>query len=405
MTTYTTNVPAPTFGDTGFTAPSDSEILAGVQADQQSAFGSNLGTSLDTPQGQLATSLTAIIAYCYDQFIALANGVDPSYASGRMQDGIGRIYFLSRNAATATSVTATCAGASGTIIPIGAKAQDQAGNVYLCTEAGTIPSSGSINLTFQCATLGAIACPSGYLNAIYQSITGWDSITNASAGSEGSDVETRDAFEARRSASVSANAQGNLDAIQAAVLSLSGVTDCYCLENDTSSAVTTNGVTLAANSIYVAVVGGTSSAIAAAIWAKKSPGCAYTGNTTVTVTDTSSYYSAPYPTYSVTYEVPTSTAVLFAVSMQNNSSVPSNATTLIQNVIISAFLGEDGGARAKIGSYIFASRFYAGIAALGSWALIYSVQIGTSTANASYVQMQANQAPTLQASNISVTFS
>ena len=59
-----TNVPAPTFGPTGFVAPAESAILAGVQADQQAAFaaaGIALNPSLTSAQGQLATSLTAII--------------------------------------------------------------------------------------------------------------------------------------------------------------------------------------------------------------------------------------------------------------------------------------------------------------------------------------------------------
>lgn len=83
----TTNVPAPTFGPTGFVAPSESAILAGVQADFQAAFGGNLnfGTvsgsqTNPTPQGQLATSQAAIIGAAYDIFCNLTQMVDPAYA-------------------------------------------------------------------------------------------------------------------------------------------------------------------------------------------------------------------------------------------------------------------------------------------------------------------------------------
>lgn len=164
------------------------------------------------------------------------------------------------------------------------------------------------------------------------------------------------------------------------------------------------GVRLAPNSLYVAAYGGSAQSIAQAIWNKKSPGCNYNGNTTATIVDTVDY-SPPYPTYTVTFETPTPTPILFAISMQSNIGVPSNAATLIQNAVISAFNGEDGGPRARIGSFLFASRFYSGIASLGSWATIYSIQLGISAANQNSVLMRIDQVPTLSASNIVVTIS
>jgi hypothetical protein len=473
----TTNVPAPTFGATGFIAPAESDILAGVQADQQAAFGGNLNPSLTTPQGQLAQSLAAIIGDKNDQFVALANSVDPAFADGRMQDAIARIYFIERNPAEATVVTLTCSGLTGTVIPIGAQAVDQAGNRYLATASGTIPAGGSVDLPFACATTGPIAAPAGYVNAIYQAIPGWDSCTNAADGVIGRDVESRADFEFRRNASVALNSQGSLQSILGAVFSVPGVLDAYAAENTTgatsgavfvgyisgttltvtlmtSGTITTGhvilsgsgvvagttitaqgsgtggagtytvsisqtvasagspesmssadgGVALAAHSIYVCVYGGDSTAIANAIYTKKSPGCAMNGNTTVSITD-SVNYAPPFPTYPITFQIPTPTAIKFAVTMQSNAQVPANAVDLVRNAIIAAFNGQDGGPRARIGSFLFASRFYAGIANLGTWALIYSVQLGIASANQTSILVQADEVPTLSATDISVTFS
>ena len=61
----------------------------------------------------------------------------------------------------------------------------------------------------------------------------------------------------------------------------------------------------------------------------------------------------------------------------NSTAVPANALALIQAAVVAAFLGQDGGPRARIGSTIYASRFYAAVATLGPWALIVSIQIGT----------------------------
>jgi len=119
----TTSVPPPAWSDKGFIVPQESDVLNGVLQDMQSAFGGTMNTALETPQGQLASSLAAIIAEKNDQFLALTQGVDPSYASGRMQDAIGRIYFIERNPALPTTVVATCVGLAGVPIPIGALAR------------------------------------------------------------------------------------------------------------------------------------------------------------------------------------------------------------------------------------------------------------------------------------------
>ena len=47
-------------GSLGFVIPSTSAILAGVQEDYNAAFGGDLNSALDTPQGQLISSETAI---------------------------------------------------------------------------------------------------------------------------------------------------------------------------------------------------------------------------------------------------------------------------------------------------------------------------------------------------------
>jgi hypothetical protein len=159
-----------------------------------------------------------------------------------------------------------------------------------------------------------------------------------------------------------------------------GVLDAYATENFTTAPVTIGGISIAANSVYVAATGGDSQAIGNAIWTKKPPGCGYTGTTTVTVLDSNSGYTLPYPSYSVKFTIPTPTDVLFKLNLTNSIAVPSNALTLIQAAIIAAFAGADGGPRARIGSTVYASRFYGAIAALGAWAQIIDLHVGTGTA-------------------------
>lgn len=468
----TTNVPSITIGPNGIVIPTESAILAGRLSDLQAAFGGDLNPSLVTPQGQIATSDTAIIGACNDAFLEIANGFDPALNSGRFQDAVARIYFLDRIPAASTVVTCTCSGLDGVFIPVNAQASDAAGNLYLATESGTI-SGGFVTLTFACAVPGPIICLAGSLNTIYQAIPGWDEISNPTDGVVGNDAETTAAFEARRQQSVALNATGQTGAVLAAVLAVPGVLDGYAIENPlatqsgasftgstsgnllTASSVTgtlgpgqmlngagivsgtciteqaggtpggagtynlnivqstlssvamtsaLGGVRLVANSIYVAAYGGAAADVGAAILRKKNPGCNYNGNTTVSVPDTNPAYSVA-PTYSVTFETPTPTPIKFAISMQSNGGVPSTAPALIKNAIVQAFNGTDGGLRARIATPLFASRFYGGIAALGTWAQIYSIQLGIDAANQNSVLMRMDQIPTVSLSDIAVTFS
>lgn len=399
-----TSVPALEFTQTGVTIPAETDILTGVLDDNNTAFGGNLNPSLETPQGQLASTLTAIIADKNSQIAYVANQVNPDYAEGQWQDAIGRIYFIDRIAAQGTAVQATCTGLAGVVIPVGAKAKDTSGNIYTCTQAGTIPAGGSIELSFVCTTTGPIACPIGALNTIYQAIPGWDSITNADAGTVGRDVETRADFEARRRASVALNAQGSLASVYAAVLNVDGVIDAYVHENFTGAPVTVGSTDyeLAEHSIYVAAIGGLSADIAHAIFTKKSPGCDMNGNTTETVEDASGY-DYPYPSYSIKFQRPDALPILFSVQIQNNPNLPANITDLIKDAIIVAFNGVDGGIRARIGSTLFAGRFYAGVSATSAYTRVLDIDLGTSTANQNSIEVGIDQVPTISASDITVT--
>lgn len=373
-----TNVPGLVLTDKGWVAPSEQDVLNGVQADIDIAFGGGVNPALNTPQGQIATSTTAIIGEVNDSVVLQFNQVDPAFASGRMQDAIGRIYFISRKPGQPTVVQAVCNGGQGVIIPAGALAKAADGNIYTCTDGGEIPASGNITLTFACNVQGPIPCPADSLSNIFRAIPGWDTINNPDDGVLGTDTESRAEFERRRAASVALNARGSLPSVLGAVLDVTNVLDAYVNENDTTAPITVRGVAFAAKSLYVAAVGGIDLAVATAMWSKKAPGCGYNGNTTVTVVDSNSGYSPPLPSYQVTFVRPSSLPILFAVVLQNNLQVPSDAVAQVQAAIMAAFAGADGGTRARIASTIYASRYYGPVAALGAWAQIISIQVGSS---------------------------
>jgi hypothetical protein len=178
----------------------------------------------------------------------------------------------------------------------------------------------------------------------------------------------------------------------------------YAAENPTGAVVNTGATSypMNPNSLYVAAIGGSPQAIAQAIWNLKDVGCNYNGNTTLSVQDTSGY-SIPYPTYQVTYNIPTPLPILFAVQIASSPLLPANIVTLVQTAIVNSFIGADGSVRARIGSLILASKFYAPVALIGPEVAVLSILLGTIAATLTSYQVGIDQAPTITAANIVVT--
>lgn len=372
-----TLVPTFTFGPTGFVAPSGPAVLAGVQGDINAAFGNNLNYNLNTPQGQLASSEAAVISNTYATFQYYTQQVDPAYASGRMQDAIARIYFLERDPAEPTQLQVSCSGQAATI-PAGALIQDQSGNTYAATADGTLPAEGgAITLQFNCTVPGPVAVPSEV--SIYQAVNGWDSATVAS-GVVGRDVESRAAFEARRRDSVAGNSLGPITAILGAIAVVPNVLDFFGYNNNTAAPVNVHGVAIPAYSIYISVAGGTSADVAAAILSKKGAGAPMAGNTTVTVYDTNPLYVTP-PAYQITFTIPEPLQLLWSVTLVNSPLIPSDAATQVQDALIAAATGQSDlvppPPRARIGSTVYAAQYIGAINALGSWAQVASIAVGS----------------------------
>lgn len=406
MTTLNTAVPDVTITENGLLVPDVSDVLAGRLTDMSAALGGGASQSLSSPQGQIAQSDTEIIAQEYDKLLCLFNQVNPDYATGRFQDGIGRIYFMDRISAQGTVVTATCIGQVETTIPAGSTAIDTNGYIYRSIDNATIPASGSIDVQFVNNTTGPIPCAAGALNQIYRAVSGWDAITNTNPGVVGVDVESRIAFETRRKQSVARNARNMDGATLSAILETSGVLDAYVWSNRTASTVNrgTTNFPVIAHSIYICVYGGADADVADAIFRTYNPGANLNGDTTYTVYDTENY-SAPYPEYVMQWQRATATRVYFSVSLDSSLNPPSDITLQVKAMITKVFTGNyDGIEKARIGATINAGKYYAPVISISPDTVgILSLQVSLDGTYYPSVTMGIDQIPTIQDSDITVT--
>lgn len=405
--TVTTAVPSVTLSDIGIAVPDEIDILNGRLTDLDTAMGGGMSKSLTTPQGQIAMSDTAIIGDKNDALAWLMNQINPDYASGRMQDAIGRVYFMDRISAQGTVVTATCTGLVGTSIPAGSVAQDEQGYLYSSLSSVTIPASGSIDVQFQNQTSGPIACPSGSLNTIYRAISGWSGVVNDNPGVVGIDVESRLAFETRRKQSVARSGRNTDASTFAALLATDGVLDAYVWSNRADATVISGatGFPVLSHSLYVGVYGGTDEDIAEAIFTTKNPGVNLNGNTTFIIKDKENY-SAPYPQYTMQWQRVDPLHVYIKVQIENDTvNLPSDVTEQIKNVVASVFNGTyEGYTKARIGARISGGTYYAPVISISpEYISILSITISSDgSAFSQSITAGIDQVPTIQLDDIEV---
>ena len=393
----------------GFDVTEITDLREQIATEWQNAFKENgkplLNVDPETPQGQIIDAQVASVNQKDAEVLYLAQQFDPRTAEGRFQDALAEIYFIKRKQAISSYALCTLTGRAGTQISAGALIQSEIdGTQWSLDEDVTIPVSGTVSAQFTCLTAGAISASAGTLTQIVTTVTGWDTVTNATA-TVGSVEESQSAFEQRRKESVALNARSTVSAVYANVAQVNGVIAVYAIDNKKNISETIDGYTLTPHSIFVSVIGGEDEDIAKAIYDNLSAGCDYNGNTTIPITN--EYTQA---VENVTFYRPSNYDVYVKVEIQDNGSLPDDYEDLIKNAVYNNFYGLDDETlinnehllRIKMNDDIYSSRFTPSILNTGL-ANVLTVQL--STDNSTWVNnlhMPITSNPTLDKNNISI---
>lgn len=309
---------------TGAVVADTSTTLSDVQAEWQQALGSDLDVSTEsTPQYLMIAARVLERDALARNNALMANQINPDMAGGIFLDALLALTGGARNAATPSTVAATLSGVAGITIPAGSRVATTAGDNFVLQSSVTLGSDGTATGNFQSESSGAIAAAEDTLTQIIDGTLGWETVTNPDNATLGTATQSDAAARVYRRNTLGAYSQGLNAATLARLYNVAGVKSVLFLENYTSSVVTTSGITLAANSIYACVDGGTDADVAAALLASKGMGCGWNGSTSVSVTDSSSGQA-----YTVTFDRPTEISVRIAATVSGVSIANAKAAIL-----------------------------------------------------------------------------
>lgn len=394
--------------NTGVTIPTTREVrddLASAvqEAMPKTANGDPVNVDSTAPMGQLIDVVASENEAKNSEVAYLANQFNPETARGQFLDALANLYGVKRKVSEPTVVVCTCTGLKGTTIPYGVLVEDDNGNQLRHNAAlgATIGSNGTVDTTFATVEHGAVEIGAGTVNTIVTVVPGWDAVTNDAAGVTGRDVEPDGELLNRMLESYAKNAHGTPPTMQSRLANLDGVLDCVVLENYTNAEQVQYSVTLEPHSVAACVVGGDDEAIAETIFDCKAAGCGTSGNYDVSCVD-EEHYNAKY-----TYKIIRPTIVDFDIQVtffdQNMDEVMQSN---VKQAIIQDFLGQGSqkNPRVKLATTVYADRFYQCIKDVTK-APIKSVLIGMNSEGlADYVEVPANESPTISEDTISLVF-
>jgi uncharacterized phage protein gp47/JayE len=301
----------------GTVVPDTSALQTEVEAEYRNALGSDLVVTANTPQGVLIAAEVAERSTVVRNNAALANQINPNLAGGVFLDAILALTGDQRTAAAySTLVGVALTGVAGTVVPAGSQASLSDGTLFESVSSVTLDGSGMGSVAFQAVDPGPIAAAANTLTTIVSAVLGWETVTNANAASVGAAVQSDQSARAGRKNKIALQGVALPEAILAGVYAVPGVRSAVLRENVTDVPAVIDGITLVAHSIYVCVNGGSDTAVAAALLAKKSVGANWNGATAVSVTD-----AASGQVYPVKFQRPATVGVQARLFVRNLSAV------------------------------------------------------------------------------------
>jgi hypothetical protein len=196
-----------------------------------SEFGADAQTGADKVLGQIIDPAADRIGEVYELNQAQYDAWDPDAAEGVQLDNLGALRGVEREPATKSTATVTCGGTPSTVIPNGSRVQVPGGAVFSIAGPITIGGGGTVDGTATAINTGPQEAAAGSITEIVDTVTGWDTVTNAADAAIGRDIESDLAYRLRQAESQSAPGTSTDSALQAALVALDDITAANVISN------------------------------------------------------------------------------------------------------------------------------------------------------------------------------
>lgn len=329
--------------DTGVIVPDTESIFQEVADEFRNALGQSLVVTPDTPQGALIASETVARETIVANNAALANQINPNIAGGVFLDAICALLGLERTAETATRVPlVTLSGVPGTVIPFGSRARDAAGNLFYTVSGVSLGADGTARVDMVSEVTGPVTAPVGAVSTVVDTVLGWESVTNTTAGDVGNVEQSDASLRQLRRDTLARQGVSLREAQLSALNDLDDVRSVVFRENYSDADSVIDGVFLKKHSVWTCIDGGTDQAIARILLSSKSAGANWNGDTLVSYVDPISGQ-----TYPVRFDRAVLVPVYVTVTVKRNGD-PSDATKVIPQAIVNyanGLIPDDAGLR------------------------------------------------------------
>ncbi len=314
----------------GFISKTQNEYFAELQ-NELLAIDPEWNLDPSTPDGLKMAKDAEIFGNLDEAVQAAYNSKDPASATGVDLDIICSLTGSQRSLGTPSNVTLTLSGVAGTVIPAGALVDSGINtNQWATDSSATIGAGGTVSATATCQTSGAIEANPSTITRIVSTVGGWQSVTNPSVPTLGTDAQSDPSLRIERALSVGRGGNNQTDSMIGELFAVSGVRRVRVYENNTG-AVDSNG--LPAHSIAPIIDGGSNADIAKAIFIKKAAGCQlFAAGTAVTVNNVYDQY--PSNTATIIFSRPVYVDQVINLTIFNDGTLPANVQDLIKNAVI-----------------------------------------------------------------------
>lgn len=388
---------------TGVVQADTSDVQNEVICEWQTAFGTDLITTPDTPQGVMIAAEVVARSNVINSNALVANQLNPNLSGGIFLEAICALMGLEREAGTYTYVTAvTQSGAATTVIPAGSQVATIAGDIFQTVSACTIGGGGTVTVDFQAIEAGPIVCLAGQLTQIQpnSAVLGWETSSNSTDGVEGGISQSDAELQLLRLNTLGAQGNGSDEAIVAALYKVPGVTSLAFLSNVGDTSATIEGIVLAAHSVWACVAGGADLDVATALLGAKKGGAGWNGVHYVNVTEPNSGQ-----VYAVQFDRPTAIPVKTIVTLSQGTCAADLTVTAPQAIVDFANGALPGEPGLVVGVNCSPFDFAAAVAEENPGVRVRSVQIALVSGGGyqtTEIAIALNQQATIVALNVSV---